>query len=197
MDERYRLATDDEFRILSQRTIPAIAGTYSGTVRIIGGGSLMLDDLEESKRLLPNTDIICVNVAGVVVPDATHLFSWHPKQLSAIKQFRRAEWADDKSVVHCQSEGSSVDYVWSFNGGTSVSGLTAIDLAYLLGYRRIALVGIPMDGNGYFYKRTDNVDMHDKERHSEVGKIRHVHGDMVKSFSGFTKEVFGHPGEWK
>jgi hypothetical protein len=53
-----------------------------------------------------------------------------------------------------------------------------------------------MDGNGYFYKPQDNPDMHDRHRHREVCKLKDVYGDKVKSFSGFTKEVFGHPTEW-
>jgi len=69
-------------------------------------------------------------------------------------------------------------------------------LAWLLGYRRIALVGIPMDGNGYFYKPTDNKEMHDKHRHGEVVRLKEFYGDAVKSFSGNTMDVFGHPKEW-
>lgn len=197
MDDRYRLTTDDEFRILNDKTIARVAGTYQGICRIIGGGSSMWSDFKESEVLLPGADIICVNMAGMVIPQATHLFSWHKKQLGAIKDWRMAEWPDDKSIVHSVSEAHNVDWTWHFNGGTSVSGLSCIDLAYLLGYRKIALVGIPMDGNGYFYKPNDNPDMHDRFRHDEVCRLKKIYGEMVKSFSGYTKEVFGHPGEWK
>jgi hypothetical protein len=197
MDERYRFATEEERKIYTEPTIPIIAGTYSGTCRIIGGGSSMWNDYKESEVLLGGTDIICVNMAGMVIPQAKHLFSWHKKQLSAIKAWRMAEWPDCKAVVHSVSEEGRIDWIWRFNGGTSVSGLSCIDLAWLLGYRRIALVGIPMDGNGYFYKPQDNPDMHDKWRHREIRKLKEVYGNAVKSFSGVTKEVFGHPGDWK
>jgi len=196
MDDRHRYATEEEKKIYPEPAIPVIAGTFDGTCRVVGGGSSMWAEFKESEVLLGGTDIICVNVAGMVIPQAKHLFSWHKKQLSAIKLWRSAEWPDDKSIVHSVGEEIRIDWVWRFNGGTSVSGLSCIDLALLLGYKRVALVGIPMDDRGYFYKPTDNPDMHDKWRHREVYKLKEVFGDKVKSFSGVTKDVFGHPKEW-
>jgi hypothetical protein len=196
MDDRHRFATEEERKVYPEPVIPVIAGTFSGVCRIIGGGSSMWVDHKESEVLLNGTDILCVNMAGMVIPDAKHLFSWHKKQLSAIKAWRMAEWAGDKAITHSVQENGGIEWVWRFNGGTSVSGLSAIDLAWLLGYRKIALVGVPMDGNGYFYKPTDNPDMHDKWRHIEVRRLKDIYGDAVKSFSGVTMEVFGHPKEW-
>jgi hypothetical protein len=196
MDDRHRYVNGFEMSIYPELTIPVIAGSFSGTCRIVGGGSSMWADFKESEVLLGGTDIICVNMAGMVIPNAKHLFSWHKKQLSAIKAWRMAEWPDDKSIVHSVSEESRIDWIWRFNGGTSVSGLSCVDLAMLLGYERVALVGVPMDGNGYFYKPNDNTDMHDMDRHNEVKKLKQIYGDKLKSFSGFTLEVLGHPKEW-
>lgn len=193
MDDKHRYATEEERKIYPEPTIPVIAGTYSGSVRIVGGGASMWNDWKQSEALMNGTDIICVNMSGMVIPKATHLFSWHKKQLSAIKEWRMAEWPDCKAIVHSVEEHGWVNWAWRFNGGTSVSGLSCIDLAWLLGYRKIYLVGIPMDNKGYFYKPTDNPDMHDKYRHREVGKLKGIYGDAVKSFSGFTREVFGAP----
>jgi hypothetical protein len=193
-----RLTNDIEQKIYSEPTVPIIAGTYSGLVRIIGGGSSMWDDYKKSEEMFPGTDTIAVNIAGLVHPSITHLFSWHPKQISAIKMFRQAEWADDKSIVHSVAEGSMVNCVWNFNGATSVSGTTACELAWLLGYRKIVLCGIPLDGNGYFYKPMDNPDIHDKYRKREVFKLHEFFGaDTVRSFSGYTKQILGEPAkEW-
>ena len=196
MDEKHRFSTDAELKIYTEPTIPVVAGRYSGVCRIIGSGSCMWKDYFESEQVLPGSDVFCVNLSGVVIPKVTHLFSWHHKQLGFIKGWRVAEWPDCKAVVHSVHEGFNIDWVWRFNGGTSVSGLSCIDLAWLLGYRKIALVGIPMDNNGYFYKPKDNPDMHDKHRHKEVVRLREIYGNQVKSFSGYTQEIFGHPKEW-
>ena len=104
-----------------------------------------------------------------------------------------AEWPDCKAIVHSVENYNRVNVSWHFNGGTSVSGLSCIDLAWLLGYRKIILCGVPMDNKGYFYKPTDNKEMHDKHRHHEVYKLKSIYGESVKSFSGFTQEVFGSP----
>lgn len=195
MERRY--TTQDESRIYSDETVPVIAGTYSGLVRVIGGGSSMWEDYFKSQEMFPGTDTIAVNIAGMVISDITHQFSWHPKQILAIKAFRQAEWADDKSIVHTVKDVPGCVY-WNFNGATSVSGMTAVELAWLLGYRRIALCGVPVDGKGYFYKPTDNPDMHDKFRKREVFKFMEFFGqDCVRSFSGYTKEILGEPTkEW-
>lgn len=153
----------------------------------------MWADYAESKKQFDGTDIICVNMAGMVIPEAKHLFSWHKKQISAIKEWRRAEWADCKAIVHSVERYGNVDVAWHFNGNTSVSGLSCIDLAWLLGYRKIILCGVPMDGNGYFYKPNDNPDMHDRFRHKEVRRLKEIFQNSVSSFSGYTKEVFGSP----
>ncbi len=193
MDDTQRLTTEAECKIYNNPTINKIAGTYTGAVRIIGSGKTLWEDYAKSQELMPGTDTIAVNLSAMVIPLVTHLFSWHHKQIGHIKGWRRAEWCDEKSIVHSVKEGNNIDWAWRFNGGTSVSGLSAIDLAWLLGYRRIALVGIPMDNNGYFCKPYDNPDMHDRYRH---GEIRYLHGfykDSVRSFSGVTKDIMGEP----
>jgi hypothetical protein len=198
----YRPTNAEEQRIYAEPNVPIIAGTYRGAVRIIGSGSGMWNDYAESERIMPGTDTIGINIACMVIPHLTHLFSWHPKQLSAIKQWRMAEWPDDKSIVHAvvHNTGREIPFIdakWQFNGATSVSGMTACELAWLLGYRKIVLVGVPQDEKGYFYKPMDNPDLHDKYRTREIFKLNEFFGGAVKSFSGNTKRVLGEPDtEW-
>lgn len=198
MDERYRLVTEKEQILYKHPEIPIIAGTYNGLCRIFGGGSTMWQDYENSERLFPGTDKLAVNIASLFIPHPLqHMFSWHHKQISYIKGWRQAEIPDDRSLVHSVKDFERINHVWHFDGGTSVSGLSALDLVYLLGYRKIVLCGIPMDGNSYFYKPSINRDMNDKYRHEEVRRLKHIYGDIVKSFSGYTKEIFGEPStEW-
>jgi hypothetical protein len=75
--------------------------------------------------------------------------------------------------------------------------MSAVDLAWLLGYRKIILIGIPMDNSGYFYKASDMVNQNffDKDRTREVGELKGMYGDALKSMSGNTKDCFGLPTE--
>jgi hypothetical protein len=196
----HRQTNEVESRIFSEPTIPEIASTYSGCVRVIGSGHSMWDDWKRSEELMPGTDTIGINFAAMCHPTLTHLFSWHPKQISAIKAWRMAEWPDDKSIVHSVLAGSdkaNIDAVWNFNGATSVSGMTACELAWLLGYRKICLVGVPQDAGGYFYKPQDNKDMYDKYRKRESFKLNELINGCVRSFSGYTQQILGTPDkEW-
>lgn len=172
--------------------IPSCYNKYSGLVRIVGGGKGMWEDLKNA----PDGDTIAVNLSGCVLPfPVQHLFSWHPKQISAIKSFRQAEWVDCKALVHSTRQFDKIDHVWKFQGTMSFSGLAAVDLAYLLGYRQIVLVGIPMDNSGYFYKdnSTLNPDLADHQRGREIDKLKEKYGDIVKSMSGRTRDILGEP----
>jgi hypothetical protein len=182
------------------QNMPEIAGTYSGGVMIIGGGRSMWDDYEKAMALCPKWHTIIVNCAGFVIDrPVEHLFSWHWAQISAIKKFRLAEWPDCKAIVHSNKKNGKVDCVWDFSGERSVSGLAAIDLAFLLGYNKVILVGIPQDNSGYFYKspKMINTDLFDRDRLREVTKLASEYSGKIRSFSGHTKEVYGYPNqEW-
>jgi hypothetical protein len=197
MDDKHRLTTDEEGYVYCRTYIPKIAGMYSGACAIIGGGKQMWNEFEQLKALETEVDIICVNVAGMFIPKAKHLFSWHAKQISAIKAFRKAEMPDDESLVHSVREHPGIDYVWYLTGCASTSGLSAVDFAWLLGYRKYILVGVPMDNTGYFYKPSVNHEFYDIHRQKEVRDKSRQYGDSVKSFSGYTQEIFGTPTrEW-
>ena len=186
------IAPKDIYEKYGMCDVPECYNAYSGLVRIVGGGKSMWDDLKKS----PQGHTISVNLAGVVLPfPVEHLFSWHQKQISAIKSFRQAEWVDCKALVHSIKPFDKVDHVWQFQGDKSFSGLSAVDLAYLLGYRKIVLVGVPMDNSGYFYKDSDmlNPDLCDNQRLNEIGRVREQYGDCVKSMSGRTRDVLGLP----
>jgi hypothetical protein len=197
MDKNMRKTTEAEMEFYRREFIHTIAGTFGGKIRICGGGSSLWDDYEKSKAF--GGDVMCVNVAGMFVPHPVHhLFSWHADRIGPIKEWRTKEIPDDKSIVHATAPHPYVDYIWNFSGGTSTSGITAVELAWLLGYRRIMLVGIPMDNSGYFYQRKHNPSLWDKWRKRELRDIGQKVKWQIKSFSGYTKELYGEPPEdWK
>jgi len=188
-----RPTTDEEGKVYCKEMIPDMAGTFSGTCVIIGGGKTMWDEFEEVKAL-GDYDRICVNVAGMFIPNPVrHLFSWHAPQISAIKKFRMAEMPGDESLCHSVRQDIGIDVVWYLCGRASTSGLSAIDFAFLLGYQKYILCGVPMDASGYFYKPTINHEFFDRFRHKEVHDKAQQYPNKIRSMSGFTKEIFGYP----
>lgn len=199
MDENLRKTTEAESQFYQREFIHKIAGSFGGKIRICGGGRDMWQDFEKSKEF--GGDVMCVNIAGLFVPHPVqHLFSWHADRIAPIKEWRSKEMPDDKSVVHSVGPDARgrIDYVWNFSGGTSTSGITAIELAYLLGYRRIMLCGVPMDDSGYFYQPKKNPSLYDKWRKRELRDVANKMNWCIKSFSGYTKELYGEPpDEWR
>ena len=188
---RHRYTTDAEGELYCKKFIPEIAGTYSGTCVIVGSGRDMWQDHEKIKD--KGFDIMGVNVGGQFIPRVTHLFSWHCVQISAIAAFRKQEFYGQEFLTHSVRSHPGIDWVWHLSGGASMSGISAIDLCWLLGYRSIILCGVPMDDSGYFYGRPKNPEVCDKWRREEVVRLKTKFGDHVKSLSGYTKEIFGYP----
>jgi hypothetical protein len=195
MLDGHRQTTDEEAELYCREYIPDIAGTYSGVCVIVGSGGGMWEDYAKIKD--EGFDIMGVNVGGQFIPSLTHLFSWHCQQISAISKFRKAEFHGKEFLTHSVRAYDGIDYVWYLSGGASMSGISAIDLCWLLGYRKIILCGVPMDDSGYFYGRAKNPEVCDKYRQEEVLRLKQKFGDNVKSLSGYTKEIYGSPTrEW-
>lgn len=193
----HRLTTEEEKYFYTKEYIPEIAGTFKGLAVICGGGKTMWEDLEEVRSLTTKFDIIAVNVAGLVIMEAKHIYSMHTAQLSAISLFRKNEYCNHIALVHAIRKDEHIDYAWRCTVGASTSGLNAVALAKLLGYNKSVLCGVPMDGSGYFYKPTFNDTFKDDCRLKEIHCVKERLKDQVKSMSGRTKEVLGYPTkEW-
>lgn len=192
-----RKSTDIEFEF-GGNIVPEIASTYSGVCMVIGGGKDMWSDLDKANTLCKSADRMCVNFSAAHVPQRVdHLFSYHRNVIGHIKAIRMDEFPDDKSIVHCMSEGYRVDHIWGIQPRSSFSGLLAAQICLLLGYRRIILCGVPMDDSGYFYLNHTTASLGDEQRLVEIKNAYNWGKGMIRSFSGRTKEILGEPDkEW-
>lgn len=118
-------------------------------------------DLDALKRFAR----IAVNDAYILAPDAEELYAcdprwwrWHGAAVERTFAGRRwcpdAKTAGEKNLTHIALErrgGLSVTPNLIYSGGViGNSGAQAINLAYLLGARRIVLVGMDMGGSHFF-----------------------------------------------
>lgn len=187
----HRKTTDEEGLHYCKEYIPDIAGTYSGALIIIGGGRDMWADYERAKSLFPEADTMAVNVAGMFINPLTHLYSLHFKHISYISKWRKMEYCGDGHICHSNKMFDGIDHEWKCSGRTSTSGSTAVTLGWLLGYRKMVLAGVPMDGTGYFYKPSINETFNDDQREKEIYALKETFGDMVCSMSGKTRDILG------
>ncbi|MCK9326766.1 MAG: hypothetical protein M0P69_14840 [Bacteroidales bacterium] len=192
-----RRATEEEQKYYCSEMIHEIAGSYSGLLVIYGGGRDMWQERAAVEMLGIGYDTMAVNVAGMFIPDLTHLYSLHYKNISYISNWRKVEYGSRaKHICHSTKEINGVDYVWRLPSQASTSGLMAIILGHLLGYDKFILCGVPMDGTGYFYKPSVNSTFSDRCREMEIQNLKNK-GLDVRSMSGRTADIFGKPTlEW-
>lgn len=174
---------------------------------ICGSGPDFWADLVRARRVTPVADLIGVNLTGLYLHNPRHLVSLHGEMLGPLRELRRSlDWAADPvicggaPVTHSIEHKAGVDRVWPHPpwglGGTS--SLFAVWVALSLGYQRILLAGVPMDGTGRFFDPEDGsatIWPHDGasdrgawERAAGLGMLR-----TVQSCSGWTAELLGEP----
>lgn len=198
MQEKYRPIKEEEREFCKGGTISSLAGTYSGKLLILGGGEGMWEEFEEAKKF-GSADIMATNMSGLFVKDKVkHLFSFHEKEIPFIKKIRVARFPDEKDcMIHGIQDRPGYEVFWDLEHNCSFSGLGAIFVGRMLGYTKIILCGIPMDGGGYYYQPYKNEQTNDTHRLVEMKQVKRRIGEYVRSMSGVTADIFGKPTkEW-
>lgn len=181
---------------------PAIAGTYSGLVFVVGSGRCVWDDLERAgmkeneddhKHVMAINDMI-MHYPGKVDHAYSNNHTWLPKWIEARRDQYLTRWG---TVKHTHSNWTGGKHTWPWPGhGTS--GLNAVYTAVALGYQDIRLCGIPLDDSGHYFepawKKTNFV----REVADRNGQIKywsnakkHIFNGKVTSYSGRTRQLLG------
>lgn len=193
---------------------PACAGNYHGTAVVLGGARCIWDDC--AKINFDNVEVIAVN--NMIMHHkgrVMHGVSLHPEEPPLWRQLR---WTNgcEPSYVHTHSHRlpennnnippyefktyHGLDYLWVLEGGRGgSSGLFACMIGLALGYGRVVLAGIPLDGGGHFFdppgKETKQFASTTMEMEWDNAAIKYFHG-RVRSLSGRTREWLGDGAEW-
>ena len=171
---------------------------------IIGSGEYVKQDI---KKWGIHGDIMVVNFVGLfysLKPDFNHLVSFHCDVFEHIINLRNLAIRSKPFVTHTfgnintriQKHINNINYVWYFKPEPRSSGLLALWIGQALGYRKILLLGIPLDNTGRF---TDIFNDQDKNLYYEessiilLQRIDPLKFDNVRSASGNTAKIFGEP----
>lgn len=160
---------------------------------ICGTAKCLWDDLQAVGSW--RGDVMACNMAGVFLPmRIKHWASCHHDYFGPAvpmaKWFRRDIQAD-RPQTHAPEPGECVDVAWGSVRPHDYTGYFATRIGVELGYDRIILAGVPMDGSGHFYDRYDNggdpynFPMNDVWQALPAAKIA--------SMSGKTRALFGPP----
>lgn len=174
--------------------LPEIAGSYSGILRILGGGRQVWQDAEDYQ---PNGDVMAINDVGMYWPGPLeHWYSNHANHLpiwAQARSFRKVMKDHPVKHIHSCYEGRGL-IRWPF-GGSGTSALNSIYVSLGLGYEEIVLCGIPLDNSGNFFDPHWVGSNFVREAHHDVWEFARdqVFDGRVKSMSGMSKQMLGAP----
>jgi len=172
--------------------LPDMAGKFKGALLIMGGARCVWDDARgwEGDRMAVND--IGAHYKGTL----RHWCSLHPEYFPGWLKYREGHNYQGHVFTHSVKKVDGVQVAWHMlptRGGSS--GLFATIIACLLGYERIVLAGIPMDGQGHYFDDP-------AEDYSQFGRPdmiewawakENVFQGRVKSMSGKTRALLGAP----
>lgn len=174
---------------------------------VVGSAPCLWDDLDKymSMSSFNKADIALVNLSALSFfrDKATYLITLHPELASSIKTLRNNR-SSEYLVCHSTKCEEGVDFAWSIpDPQYGFSGFFAARILVSMGYSKVVLCGCPNNNTGHFYDDPINKRKSQPVKHGEdvcKSQIDHYKKDLlgkVKSFSGFTKELFGEPtAEW-
>lgn len=120
---------------------------------ILGDGASLPDDVA-AYGPHHRGQVMAINMSGLLVSrPIDHWVTNHPELFFAGRHLRRVLWNDDGFVCHSAKFDVNADLRWEFHVGYEAhnSALTAVAAAVALGYDRIVIGGVPLDGSGHYY----------------------------------------------
>lgn len=191
--------------------MPKCAGNYHGTAVVMGGARCIWEDC--ARIDFEKVEVIAINNMIMHHKGRVHHgVSLHPEEPPLWRQLRWTNQCEESYVVthsHRLPENNEnlspydfktrhgLDYLWVIEGGRGgSSGLFACMVGLALGYDRIVLAGIPLDGNGHFFDPPSGVTKQflgtNIKMEWENANQKYFNG-RVRSLSGNTREWLGEP----
>lgn len=191
-------------QIVGRGDPPPCAGTCHGKAVVMGTARNVWKDLSDLTMAHPMIDYDRIAINGMIffyTGKIRHGVSMHPRELHHWKELRNLYDGRHPGQILTHSYRPGADVTWNITGGNGgTSGLLAVMVGLALGYDRIVLCGVPMDGSGHLYDDCGITTgpLMQEWLETEWKKIAQVYfNDRVRSMSGRTMEWLGAPSmEW-
>ena len=186
--------------------VSVLLGTIRGRVAIVcGGAASVFDELQAVLTKVEDPVIFAANDVGIYLPKLDHWVTLHTDNLGPWKNVR---WlhakTQEKTLYHAVAARPFVDYVWEhMTPLLALSGYFAMQVAWVMGAKRIILCGCPGTQTRRFFEgspREDGFGYGTGVKGSDKGIKEQVEKEMarlpsfkdaVRSMSGWTGEFFG------
>lgn len=190
---------------------PGCAGNFKGTAVVLGSARCIWDDC--AKIDFTKVEVIAINNMIMHHKGRVHHgISLHPEEPPLWRQLRWTNQCEESHVIthsHRLPENNDnlppqefktrhgLDYLWEIEGGRGgSSGLFAAMVGLALGYDKIILAGVPIDGTGHFFDppgKAVNQFLGTNIKEEWDNANRNYFKGRVKSLSGRTREWLGEP----
>ena len=178
---------------------PAPVSNVHGVI-IVGSAPCWQEDLEAAREYAPDWPLMVVNGIGSLYLDPIDLWvSIHGRELVKWMRLRAERGGDPDFVAYGnftdrEEDGGAIRWNRPNAGGSS--GLHAVQLALEIGYERVLLCGMPLDGQ----QRCRSADGEAVEaicayESYQIAwkKLEPELQGVVKSMSGWTQKLLGKP----
>ena len=187
---------------------PRLLATERGLALVVGTARSIWQDLERIPSF-QGVGIVAINDMILRFRGQVHHgVSLHAEEPQLWRALRSAYECDQARVeTHAyrwaRPGHEQPDNIWNIEGaGAGTSGLFAVMVALALGYERVVLAGVPLDGSGHFWDapRAEPTPFGSQFVRSEWIKAKELYfRGRVRSLSGWTAEILnneGTPEEW-
>lgn len=177
---------------------------------ICGSAPALLEEFDASTIRMPEASVIAVNESARVI-HADFLMTQHPEKAERFRKLSR----NPGIIVHTgkpreRALQPGIHVYWPGCVTLATSGGSAIAIALRMGFERILLCGMPMNGGDGYFKQSA-VQQDEPRFGLESPDSEYIRGyqnklieftekqpealERVRSLSGFTRDLFGAP-EW-
>jgi hypothetical protein len=177
---------------------------------VVGNAAGVFYELEKAMLKIEDPIVFAVNDVGMYLPKLDHWVSLHADNLGPWKQVRWLHPIDgEHTKYHSVDRRPYLDYVWDkLTPCMALSGYFAMQIAYIMGAKRIVLCGCPGNATRRFFDGAPRADFSygDGQDGSEKGIREQLIKEMnrlpefkktVRSMSGFTRDFFGGIDQWQ
>lgn len=179
---------------------PPYLGKYKGNLIIIGGARCVWDDYLRLKQSGFSGSVMAVNDVGMYFDGPlNHWVSMHANFLAQWVALRKGHaMMGHECLTHTREAYPTIRAHWDIQPYGWTSGLFAAQVGVCLGYERVVLCGVPQDGSGRFFDPPwmpggEHDDKNSKKAFRQIVEQSEGLKAIVRSMSGWTKELFGEP----
>ena len=178
---------------------------------VCGSAPSLLEEYKEARANMPDAKVFVVNESAYAIW-GDFLVSYHVEKFPEFKAKSLNKFITTMTAKGYRSpeEEKPIDYRFHDIQIGATSAGDAIQIAAQLGFSEIVMVGAPMNGGDGYYNKTDmrndgcprfgSKEYLDTMECLKVGlnqkALKSLDLPMVRSMSGFSKEVFGSP-KWQ